>query len=470
MSAQEVKSEDLTYEIDGSAQTFRTITTFENSKITNTKIQQVIDIDLYNQRVADGESSFVTVDDNGLYYQTIRDKKQDTKYAKLDIRREFAKTGPNSFTNQLQNAQIDALKAEFTEDQQGSKDSFWRSQLSGNDNVARNPEPPPTEIATNYAIDEIKVKGRRRERYENLFYPEDITTSRQDRIRFTMFYQSGSRIGFDLNSSNPFVIGQKTTTNIEGSVTLPIQGGIADSNQVGYNRNSTLNPVQGALAAVALNPQAAVQNLIDVLKGDAADIQAAIRSDDAKATIGALRLFLAQSAVGAQGLVPRTTGAILNPNLELILEAPQLRSFNFTFTMSARSRTEATQIKKIIRFFKQGMSVKRSDTSLFIVSPNMFRINYLTGAGRQHPSIGRIKDCALTAINTEYTPDGTYMTFDDADRTMTSYKITMQFTELEPITEDDYGNSEDIAGTENFLLRPTIESEFGVIPDNQIGF
>ena len=100
----------------------------------------------------------------------------------------------------------------------------------------------------------------------------------------------------------------------------------------------------------------------------------------------------------------------------------------------------------------------------------MFRINYLTGEGRQHPSIGRIKDCALTAINTEYTPDGTYMTFDDADRTMTSYKITMRFTELEPVTEDDYGNSEDIAGTENFLLRPTIESEFGVIPDNQIGF
>ena len=51
---------------------------------------------------------------------------------------------------------------------------------------------PPTEIATNYAIDDIKsFKGKRRKEYENLFYPEDITTSKQDRIRFTMFYQSG---------------------------------------------------------------------------------------------------------------------------------------------------------------------------------------------------------------------------------------------------------------------------------------
>ena len=110
--------------------------------------------------------------------------------------------------------------------------------------------------------------------------------------------------------------------------------------------------------------------------------------------------------------------------------------------MSARDAKEASQIRKIIRFFKQGMSVKRSDTSLFIVSPNMFRIQYLAGGegnlSKDHPSIGKIKDCALTAINTQYTPDGTYMTFDDEARSMTSYVINMQFTELEPLTETDY--------------------------------
>ena len=85
------------------------------------------------------------------------------------------------------------------------------------------------------------------------------------------------------------------------------------------------------------------------------------------------------------------------------------------------------------------MTVKRSPTSLFMVSPNMFRIRYKTkvnGEMIDHPSIGQIKkDCALTAINTQYTPDGTYMTFDDDARTMTSYNIRMQFTELEPLTE-----------------------------------
>ena len=464
MSAQKATSELTTnIKVGGNEKNFYTITTYENSKPTNTEIKMSISESTYNSyQLEGGLAAELSNERDGQYYITIRNGGSDSIYADLDVRKVLADSGNNSLTSVLNDRSIDALTSQFTEDQQGSKPSFWAPHYSTKDNVAVSPEPTPTEIATNYAIDEIKIKGRRRKEYENLFYPEDITTSRQDRIRFTMFYQSGSRIGFDLNSSNPFVIGQKTRTNIEGSVTLPIQGGIEDKNTVGYN-NSTLNPVQGALAAVALNPQAAIQNLINVLKGDAEDIQAAIRSDEAQNTISALRLFLAQSAVGAQGLVPRTTGAILNPNLELILQAPQLRSFNFTFTMSARSRTEATQIKKIIRFFKQGMSVKRSDTSLFIVSPNMFRINYLTGEGRIHPSLGRIKDCALTAINTEYTPDGTYMTFDDAERTMTSYKITMQFTELEPITEDDY-----LAG-QDFLLAPELGDAI-LQSDSEIGF
>ena len=54
-----------------------------------------------------------------------------------------------------------------------------------------------------------------------------------------------------------------------------------------------------------------------------------------------------------------------------------------------------------------------------------------------HPLV-KLNMCLLTAINTQYTPDGTYMTFDDEARTMTSYNIQMQFKELEPLTETDY--------------------------------
>ena len=133
--------------------------------------------------------------------------------------------------------------------------------------------------------------------------------------------------------------------------------------------------------------------------------------------------------------------------MELLFQAPTLRSFNFSFTMSARSRTEAAQIKKIIRFFKQGMSVKKSTDNIFVVSPNIFTIKYqLANTEGDHPSIGRIKNCALTDLNTTYGNGNTYMTYDDPTRTMTQYKIDLSFQELDPITEDDYGIAENQIG------------------------
>ena len=57
-------------------------------------------------------------------------------------------------------------------------------------------------------------------------------------------------------------------------------------------------------------------------------------------------------------------------------------------------------------------------------------------SGEDHQFIGRIKECALQSITTNYTPEGQYATFNDG--VMVSYQITMQFSELEPIFNDDY--------------------------------
>jgi|TARA_B100000085_G_C18509847_1_gene499148 hypothetical protein len=315
---------------------------------------------------------------------------------------------------------------------------------SGNETVNDPGEFTPTEYS-NFELDEIKIEGNRKRRYENLFYPEDISESRQDRMRFTMFFQSGRSIGFDLDRENPFNLGTRTVTNIEGSVTLPIQVN-SDTNSVDFNEGK-LNPIMGTLAATALNPGQTFSQILSILNESPEEIQQRFSSVESKNLISAIRVFLAQQAIGGQNLLSRTSGAILNPNIELLLNSPQLRSHRFTFTMSPRSSSEAKQVRKIIRFFKQGMSVKTSDTSLFIVSPNMFKIQYIAGGnesfGSDHPSLGKIKDCALTAMTTKYGDGNTYMTYDDPARTMTSYTIEMAFTELTPLTEDDYTDIRD---------------------------
>ena len=299
------------------------------------------------------------------------------------------------------------------------------------------------QVVFNPVEDQFGVTDNRKTEYENLFYPEDISTSRQDRIRFTMFYQSGRSFNFNLNAEGAddlFTFGKRNTKTINGSVTLPIQGGISDTNAVQYSDNE-LSPIQAAGAGIILNPNEAFQSASQLFQGGAEAFQNMLSSPEVQSIVNALKVSLAGTAVGAN-LTARTTGAILNPNLELLLNKPLLREFEFKFRMSARDRKEASQIRKIIRFFKMGMSVKKSNTSLFIVSPNQFRIQYLAGGegniSKDHPSIGKIKECALTSLNTNYTPDNTYMTFDDEARTMTSYEITMRFKELTPLTESDY--------------------------------
>ena len=171
-----------------------------------------------------------------------------------------------------------------------------------------------------------------------------------------------------------------------------------------------------------------------------------------------MTLWFAQKAIWTQNLLSRATGAIVNPNLELLFNGPLLRDFTFNFRLSARTQGESIAIKRIIRFFKQGGSVKSGGgegiRGIFLKAPNVFKIRYLTyqsGAPVDHPSINRIKMAALLGCEVDYTPDNTYMTYDDDDQDhpMTSYNLGLRFSELTPILEDDYYNTNYTTETES---------------------
>jgi len=298
---------------------------------------------------------------------------------------------------------------------------------------------------TNSTID-VSIGGRRfRKQYGHFSYPEDLRTNKQDRVRFTQKYTEGTKIDATITSGQKTF--QRKVKKVRGSVTLPVVTGIEDTSAVDWN-DGKLNPIQALAGASALGIFQQVRqsgDIADAFRTAAGSLNRA-RMDMA-GQVGsdlqsAINVYLAQQAVGTQGLLSRTTGAILNPNLELLFGGPKLRSFGFSFKLSARDAKEADQIRKIIRFFKQGMSVKTSSSNVFLKAPNVFDIQYQTfntdGTEIVHPSINIIKTCALTSCNIQYTPDGTYMTYDDPYRTLTSYQLTMQFSELDPIYDSDY--------------------------------
>ena len=293
---------------------------------------------------------------------------------------------------------------------------------------------------------DISIDGRRfRKKYESLFYPEDLGSNKQDRIRFEQVYTEGRKINVSLEGKQF----QRKTKTIKGSVTLPIVTGIGDQNQVDW-QGASLNPLQSLGAAGALGLFESVRQgsgIAEAISGAGTAMQEGISRLRDNKTVGndiqsAINVYLAQRAVGAQGLLSRTTGAILNPNLEMLFSGPKLRNFNFTFKLSPRDADEATQVRKIIRFFKQGMAIKTSSSNVFLKAPNIFKIRYQTfntdGDEIIHPSINIIKECALLTCDVQYTPDGTYMTYEDPYRTLTSYQLTLAFGELDPIYDSDY--------------------------------
>jgi hypothetical protein len=266
--------------------------------------------------------------------------------------------------------------------------------------------------------------------YGDYTYPKDIGSTDLDVIKFTML-QYGTKalnektLGFD----------DRKNKKITGSVVMAVQPTISDYNSVNWTGMEMGAIAQGA-GGIGLEfietgqLGSSADKILNTL-----NLEPGIKN--------AIIATIAQEAAGTKGLLSRITGAMLNPNLELLFQGPSLRPFNFSFQLSPRYKEESDEVRQIIRFFKQGSAVQRSTTGLFLKAPNVFDIEYLfRGAnGPKHPSLNKIKTCALVNCAVDYTPTGSYMTFnrdDGEDGGMVSYKLSLTFNELEPVYEDEY--------------------------------
>ena len=220
-----------------------------------------------------------------------------------------------------------------------------------------------------------------------------------------------------------------------GSVILPIPGGIQDGQAVTWG-GQTMTPLDMALANVALEgvtegPGAAVRAAGDIARNVGKNFEGNKK---------ALAAVIAGMAAGGQQLLTRTTGAISNPNMELLFGGPSLRTFSFQFLLAPRDQDEAMTVIKIIRFFKQGMSPIRTKSRLFMKSPHTFKLSYRNSNGDEHKFLNKFKECGLQSLSVDYAPNGQYSTYEDG--VMTAYQMTMTYSELNPIYNDDYGNEE----------------------------
>ena len=154
------------------------------------------------------------------------------------------------------------------------------------------------------------------------------------------------------------------------------------------------------------------------------------------ALLGSSVLKTAGITVEPDTLLARATGFIANPNAELLFQGPVLRDFGFQYLMIARSREEGEQIRKIIRWFKQGAAPKYRNQAL-LGTPDIFSLEYKTPG---NPDImNKFNDLALRTITVDYAPDGFWSAYEDSQPV--AVRMSLQFTELKPVYDEDQKGS-----------------------------
>lgn len=300
----------------------------------------------------------------------------------------------------------------------------------------------------------------------SLMYPNDMRRETQDNFVISQYRYKPSKAdaifgGADV-AKQILTGGLQTSSNYSleqliGTVYLPMPNRVSDSNNVDWGgdamnnlaaasaANTTQNMVGagaaaavGSLSGIGADKALAAKNLMDLIKNQAVSEELSLMVGSGAAS----KLLKMQGfGVETESLLARGAGIVPNSNLELLFNAPVLRQFNFTYRMTARSEKEAQTIRRIIRFFKQGMAAKKvtgkaGQASFFLGTPNVFRLEYRTGRNSPIDGVNKFKTCALTRFDCDYTPDGFWAAYDKGQPLSTS--ITMGFYELEPIYDTDY--------------------------------
>ena len=238
--------------------------------------------------------------------------------------------------------------------------------------------------------------------------------------------------------------GEKQLKSNSRYIWLPIPQQVSDSISVGYSED-TLNPLQAAGMAIASTaikdgPGEASRQVISMLSKAGAFSQ----NIDSN-TINALQTSLAGQAinqlganVNPQSLITRSSGQILQSNLELLFNNVTLRSFPFTFDFTPREPAEADMVKRIIRTIKKA-TVPKTGNGIFINSPDLFQFEYVAGGERQHPFLNKFKVGVIENVSVDYTASGTYATY--SDRTPVHIRMSLAFKEINPIYMEDYDDA-----------------------------
>ena len=329
-------------------------------------------------------------------------------------------------------------------------------------------------------VDYDAIRKKRLARYGKrrqggvLRYPAELLTDHTDYLQIDIerYAEIGNTYISDTGGSSRYVIGSASQNRAgrtrklsrrplinAGTILLPIPAQLQDTNNVVYGESKMNGLAAAGVSAVgdlmtkvgtSLADGKGIPDLSDFKDDVSAKLRSGLGGDTPTALNTAADVLtkkLAAEAVNIFGanvtvnqLLARGTGEILNPNMELLFSDVTIRNFRFSFKLTPRNAREAEQVKLIIRAFKRNMAPQAQggvsgSGNFFLRAPNVFKLRYRSGAN-DHPFLNKFKQCFLTDMQTTYTGDGVYSTYEDG--TPVSMQLDLSFKELQPIYDIDY--------------------------------
>ena len=158
-----------------------------------------------------------------------------------------------------------------------------------------------------------------------------------------------------------------------------------------------------------------------------------------------------------------TRGVVINPNAELLYDAPEMREIGMIFRLVPRNYDESVEIREIVRMFRQAsmpswgsedinlVSGQKDQTNNFnmgdmnnwIHVPKLCKFTFMTGS-KANKHIIQYKPCAISGVEVNYTPDGTWSSHTNptSDNIMpgsppTAVELRLNFMETKLIYADE---------------------------------
>ena len=355
--------------------------------------------------------------------------------------------------------------------------------------IAIKTQPKIVEETVKTTVEEVKVtaadlRRKRLARYGKkrqggvLRYPLEAMTQHTDYLQIDIekYEAIGSNYITSTGSDDRYVIGnarqnragrvssskltKKPLINA-GTIILPMPSNLQDTNNVNYGESSLnglaalgVSSVEEGMVGVGnfigsggvekidfTSFKGNIENRLQAgLGGGDRDVALTTASDIVAKKLISEAVSIFGGNVTTNQLLSRESGEILNPNMELLFNDVTVRNFRFSFKFTPRNPKEAEQVKLIIRAFKRNMAPQAQGGisgagNFFLRAPNVFKLRYRSG-NKDHPFLNKFKQCFLTDVQTTYTGEGVYSTYDDG--TPVSIILDLSFKEIQPIYDLDY--------------------------------